>query len=105
MIPILGSIELGTWLGWLLAKFGCHERTSARLIEGTRAVRSIPMLDRQMERQARGASKMERELAARVAAAARFFTNTRAFELAIVKMVYEWRRRSVNRPATVRLHL
>lgn len=102
---VLPSIELGMWLGWLTGRIGSRGRVREYLIDGTKAARSMPFLDNRMERQTRNASRMDRRLAAGVAGGARFLAETRAFELATLKMISDGRKQLFNRPQEVRLHL
>ena len=102
---ILPSVEFGMWLGWLTGRIGSRGRVREYLIGGTKAARSMPFLDNKIEWQTRNASKMDRRLAAGVARGARFLAGTRAFELATLKMISDFRKQTLDRPQEVKLHL
>ena len=102
---VLPSIEFGMWLGWLTGRIGLRDRVRGYLIEGTRAAKPMTFLDNRMEWQTRNASRMDRRFAAGVARGARFLAGTRAFELAILKLISDSRKQTFDRPQEVRLHL
>ena len=102
---VLPSLEFGMWIGWLTGRIGSRGRARGYLIDGTKAARSITFLDNKMERHTRNASCMDRRLAAGVARGARFLAETRAFELATLKMITDGRKQLFDRPQEVKLHL
>ena len=102
---VLPSIEFGMWLGWLTSRIGSRDRVRGYLIDGTKAARSMTFLDNRMEWQTRNASKRDRRLAAGVARGARFIAGTKAFELAILKLISDYRKQTFDSPQEVRLHL
>jgi hypothetical protein len=102
---VLPCIEFGMWLGWLTGRVGSRDRVRGYLIDGTKAARSMTFLDNRMEWETRNASRMDRRLAAGVARGARFFAGTKAFELAILKLISDYRKQTFDRPQEVRLHL
>ena len=102
---VLSSVEFGMWLGWLTGRIGSRDHVRGYLIGGTKAARSTPFLDNRMEWQTRNASRVDRRFAAGVARGARFLAGTRAFELAILKLISDYRKQTFDRPLEVRLHL
>lgn len=98
-------LELGTWIGWLLARLGSRSRIRQALVMGTSAQRSFPIVDRQLERETLSASSMQRKTAAGISRGIRFFADTRACELAILKAIQEkWPGANQDR-VEVKLHL
>lgn len=93
------------WLGWFTGRIGSRGRVRGYLIDGTKAAKSITFLDKRMEWQTRNASKMDRRLAAGVARGARFLAETRAFELATLKIITDGRKQLFDRPQEVKQHL
>ena len=93
------------WIGWLTGRMGSRGRVRGYLIDGTKAAKSIAFLDSRMEWLTRNASCIDRRLAAGVARGARYLAETRAFELATLKMITDGRRQLFGRPQEVKLHL
>lgn len=102
---IMPSLEAGTWIGWAAARFGSRKQVQESLINGTRAVKTIAVVDSQLERETRSASPMQRKVAAGITSGIRFFAGTKACELAILKAVQErWAGAKQDDPK-VRLHI
>lgn len=102
MFWIFSALEAGLWLGWLSSRFGRRERVKACLIEGTRGLTSFAVLDRRLESETKGATKKQRIAAAGISRGLRFVAHTRAFDLAVLKVVQDKYSQSVEK---VRLHL
>ena len=88
-LTVLSSLEAGMWLGWLSTKIGSRAKVRESLINGTRAAKTIGVVDRQLEQQTRAASSLQRKAAAGVARAIRAMAQTRAFELVVLKIIQQ----------------
>jgi hypothetical protein len=104
-LPIAISVEAGVWLGWLSTKIGSRKRRQAILIEGTRASTAIPVIDAKLQRETSSASSAQRNTAAGITRGIRYLTGTRAFELAILKMIQSKWPGAKQEEVEVKLHL
>ena len=101
---VLSALEAGTWLGWFTAKFGTRDRVRESLINGTNSSRPFKLIDRQLERDTKSATKTQRKLAAGITRGIRFFAGTRACELTVLKAVQsKWP--GAEQKVEVKLHL
>jgi len=97
-----------TVFGWLQPSptgLGSRSRIQQALIMGTAGQRSFPIVDRRLEKETISASSMQRKTASGIARGIRFFVNTHACELAILKAIQKkWPGTGQDR-VEVKLHL
>jgi hypothetical protein len=96
LFAILTSLDVGMWLGWLTSKFGSRDTIKERLIFGSRAAVTFPIIDKELEKMTCSSTKLQREAAIYAAKGIRYLVSSRAFELLLLKIVHDNMTKSVS---------
>jgi len=99
---IASTLEAGMWLGWIGTKLGSRDKIRSRLINGTNAQLTIPMLDSQLEKGLKDTTKWERKAAGYIATGIRNISKYHALETVIALVIHAKR---AGEPKKVRIHL